>query len=290
MNLFNICVFILKKFSSTKIVSTKMSKFLQVVMYCWTIFFINRIESIKLTPENVLSLLKTDFLGDVNNLKGQNISDIDPVALEVINSTRLNLYNNKLQYLQEDLFNYNSRFQKLYFNFNKISGFHPRVFQKLPNLIHIYLSNNELTEIDGNLFDENTKLIWLYIDNNRLRFFYPNTFRSLKNLEILDVSFNQLKAFDMHLLSSTKKLEWLMLGNNNLTELRYNDLKLSLPKLNRISVIQNKFNCSFAQQFEDHVRDNDIDTYSNPVSCVSDEEFAAIVKDRYLDNLVINQQ
>lgn len=57
-------------------------------VFCfWAIFLINRIECIKLTPENVISLVKVGYNGELHNFRGKNISEIDPTAFEVINST-----------------------------------------------------------------------------------------------------------------------------------------------------------------------------------------------------------
>lgn len=71
------------------------------------------------------------------------MSEIDPLALEVINDTSLYLNRNELKYLQEDLFRYNNKFEMLFFLSNKISRIHPLVFQELKNLTRIGLGDDD---------------------------------------------------------------------------------------------------------------------------------------------------
>lgn len=250
-------------------------------MFCFfaiLLIIINRIVfNIKLTPENVNSLVKKNSDGYLCNLANQNIKEIDPVALNAINSTSLELYQNKLEFLQEDLFKHNFKFEVLYFNANEISKIHPRAFQKLLNLTNVTLSHNKLTEIDENLFEGNSKLKTIFLDNNRITFFHPKTFKYLKNLVRLNLMFNQLTSFDMNSLSSAKGLEDLFLNNNNLIEIRYHDLELRFPKLWLATFYHNKFNCSFAQQMEEYVEAHPFILYLKSISCVSDEEYAGIV-------------
>lgn len=143
---------------------------------------------------------------------------------------------------------------------------------------------NELTEIDENVFERNTKWQKIYLYVNKIRFLHPNTFKNLKDFEKLLVSSNQLTSFDMNLLSATRVLRALHLNDINLTEICYHDLKLRLPQLSWVSFFQNNFNCSFAKQIGDYVKEKHIISLANTVFCVSDEEFAALVKDRHLYN------
>jgi Leucine rich repeat len=71
------------------------------------------------------------------------------------------------------------------------------------------------------------------------------TFSHLPDLTNLDISYNSLKKIDLNIFTSLTSLEKLALDGNDLTEISYEDIKHTFPKLKSISLSENNWNCTY---------------------------------------------
>lgn len=256
-----------------------MNKLPVIVFCCLSVILINQVHCIRLTQEIISSLATNPNIS--GDLISQNISDIDPLS-----SLMLNLDMNILTYISDDIFEYNSQFTEVDFSSNRISKIHAQAFRKLTQLTELYMGYNLLTELDESLFETNTKLKILHLQENGIQIFNANTFKSLTSLQALWIQNNQLTSLDIKLLSATRVLEELNFKGNYLTEFRYSDLKLTLPKLEKVWLTFNSFNCSFAKQVDAYLKEKNLLTNSDVsfkplnTSCISDETYAEIVRSR----------
>lgn len=227
-----------------------------------------------LTTENV-----TEYLSKGSHwpFMFRNFTEIEPNALEMVDSDELNFSYNKLKYLPANLFSHNVKFNRLYFVNNLISGIHPLALQKLENLTDLNLANNKLVSLEDDVLQMSSKLQRLWLNGNQIATIGPNAFLHSTALRELYIGNNRLTEFNLNLLSSTKVLEKLYLKNNELRGFDYHNLKKSVPDLKEIALTGNYFECSFADNMLAYLKRKRIQLHDYTfeiaynITCISDE-------------------
>jgi Leucine-rich repeat (LRR) protein len=161
-----------------------------------------------------------------------NISNPDTVKI-------LYLYNNKLTYLDKDIFNNLNNLQELDLCNNDLTHLDKDIFKHLTNLQTLYLNTNNLTHLDKDIFKHLTNLEALYLDNNQLTILDKDIFKYLTNLTFLNLSDNKLSNLDKDIFKHLTNLQELYLDNNNLIYLD-NNIFNNLTHLLELTLYDNK--------------------------------------------------
>lgn len=185
-----------------------------------------------------------DFIVLSSNL-GDIVVSIAPDTFNDLTSTiYLEISKQKIFQLAENLFEYTTKVENLRLHENNIVEIHPNTFSTLKNLRMLHMNDNLLESIPENLFQNNKELEVIYMHKNRLQTVHSNTMVNLLDLRILSFSFNYIDNIDF---SHNKNLTVINLFNNNLTEIP-KITRENFPKLNRIAITGNFFNCSYAKR------------------------------------------
>lgn len=115
----------------------------------------------------------------------------------------------------------------------------------LSSLYYLDISFNTITDINVETFSNMTQLKTLKLKSSGIFTLDYGIFAHQINLAELDISYNHLKHINMKVLSFLFNLKTLNVDGNDLTSLDMNDLQHILPKLERIGISDNKFNCSY---------------------------------------------
>jgi Leucine-rich repeat (LRR) protein len=124
-------------------------------------------------------------LNNVNDI--YNISNPDTVKI-------LYLYNNKLTYLDKDIFNNLINLQELFLYNNNLTHLDKDIFKNLTNLKLLNLSYNNISSLDKDIFKYLTNLKVLLLHNNHLTILNNNIFNNLTNFQYLKLSNNKLTS------------------------------------------------------------------------------------------------
>lgn len=159
------------------------------------------------------------------NLSHNHIESLDLRNLTVSKLLSLDLSNNWITMLAEHIFDEFTELRTLNLSFNAISDLRIETFAFLSKMEHLNLRRTNLSSILLGTFSHQHKLI------------------------SLDLSQNSLKELDFNLfLPGLSDLRSLYLAENQLTDLV--DFQNSLfPQLNEFDIKNNRFNCSYLQQF-----------------------------------------
>lgn len=111
------------------------------------------------------------------------------------------------------------------------------------NLVGFDIRDNFVTEINPYLFVNNSKIRRIDFSYNKLKHIDVKMFRSTKNLEILLLINNYLFHFDVVGIPKLEKLRELYLNFNNLLDLDEKVLINRFPKLKRLGLKGNLFEC-----------------------------------------------
>jgi Leucine-rich repeat (LRR) protein len=115
----------------------------------------------------------------------------------------------------------------------------------LSTLQFLDVSNNNIGHLNLTTFAELKNLLTLSLGYTNISNLEYGTFSHHPKLTRLDISYNSLGQIDLNMFTSLTSLEKLFLDGNDLTEIAYDDIKHSLPKLTEISLSDNNWNCSY---------------------------------------------
>lgn len=115
----------------------------------------------------------------------------------------------------------------------------------LSSLCYLDVSFNTISDINLETFSNMTQLKTLKLKSSGILHLYYGIFAHQINLAELDISYNHLKRINMKVLFFLLKLNTLYVDGNDLTSLDMDDLQHILPKLKRIGISDNNFNCSY---------------------------------------------
>ncbi len=128
----------------------------------------------------------------------------------------IGLAENNLKVLPDGLLK-NVNLKSLFFRYNKLESFSPKITKNSTNLELLALAYNRLTSLDDNLFRGLSKLFAIGLDNNLLTTLPLDLFRDTVNLALLYLSNNRLHTIpDIHHLHN---LKMLYLEGNPLTNI-----------------------------------------------------------------------
>lgn len=199
----------------------------------------------------------------------ENITEVQPEALELYKEKTLNLNFNGLRYLPSNFFHHNPSYEKALFKLNFLQNISSRCFLGLKNLTEIDLSYNQLEVIRAGLFRENHHLKIIYLNHNmKLKIIRPDVFSNLKELKYLYLQYNHLRKFDLHEIGMSKKLRRLYLNHNKLREIDYRVFNDHFHDLKLLALADNMFNCSFTNETEAFLRSAYNNTVRLSLSCI----------------------
>lgn len=186
---------------------------------------------------DLLAFDGSNFLHTVN-LSRNFISHLDSHSLAVPSLSVLDLSYNNLSHLNEDVFG--SDLKQLNLSYNPIGNLKINTFAYLPNLEHLRLRHTNISSIQLGTFSYQHKLI------------------------SLDLSQNNLKELDFNLfLPILHDLRSLYLSENQLTELK--DFQNAIfPELTLLDMKNNRFNCSYLQQFMKNINWDKLHLHIDP--------------------------
>lgn len=131
----------------------------------------------------------------------------------------LNFWDNRIKYLDIDLFKNNFNMKKINLGSNKLSKLPKNIFQSLVNIEDINLSVNELEFLDQETFKSNVFLKSLDLGMNNLVHLQSGLFDTLEKLEKLFIFDNKIIKLDANIFKNNRKLKNLTLSSNRLSNL-----------------------------------------------------------------------
>lgn len=203
--------------------------------------------SLDLTRNNLTrvkpsKLLKSGTLHELL-LNGNQITEIDPDALQLKSLKKLDLSDNELEFVHPDTFKQIKQLEYLNLANNRFTTFEKITFHHLSGLKEIILDNNDLgwSLADKNLFDRSgygltAKIQSLSISGINLDLVHENFFVDAYDLKKLIISSNKLN--DIFELPFT--LQYLDLSDNLISEISSEDFAdvpgLKELKLNNLMI------------------------------------------------------
>ena len=131
----------------------------------------------------------------------------------------LNLANNKLKYIQPDLFEYTLALKYLHLEQNMLANllaedFGGRLFKGLVNLKELFLMDNKIFAIPGPAFQNLDSLVFLNLTDNKIKGWGPNLFKTTPKLQVLDLTNNLIGTLVKENLKDLSALKSLNLTGN----------------------------------------------------------------------------
>lgn len=195
-----------------------------------------RLTDLDLTKNNLTSLPATIFANLVTlnhlDLSSNKLQEIPKNLFETLPELkRLDLNDNQIKCLHDDTFQSNGKLKQLHLEQNQLEfNGNSTIFEKTPNLLHIFLRNNSITTFPSNLYGE---LLSLDLSFNQIK--------ELK-LNIESLPFGKSDEFELIVIGNiltqvpavniTKTREILIdAANNSITEILINHLPENLKSL-----------------------------------------------------------
>ncbi|XP_026791447.1 prolargin isoform X2 [Pangasianodon hypophthalmus] len=156
----------------------------------------------------------------------------------------LYLQNNYIDSVTADPFNNATELKWVNLGNNRIRSIEKQVFQKLPNLLHLYMQRNLLKEVPSNL---PAGLEQLRLSRNQISKIAPGAFNKMKDLALLDLHHNKISDSNLakNIFKDLKNLVQLNLAHNILRKMPANIpnsiSQLFLDKNNIEEIPQNYF-------------------------------------------------
>ena len=187
----------------------------------------------------------------VLGLIGNNIAQVSVPAFRGLHKlTGLLLSKNKIEILQNNLFQDLLRLLYLDLSRNRIVSISPAVFNGLGKLMFLSISNNRLTYLDESLFKGLSNVTDLYLKYNYLKS-VTSELLNLPQLTFLDLSRNPLNLTqEVPVFSNLNKLWFLSLKNTTIKELPIN-VFTGLHSLEHLLIDDNDLKDVSAEYFHD---------------------------------------
>ncbi|KAK3512895.1 hypothetical protein QTP70_028959 [Hemibagrus guttatus] len=133
----------------------------------------------------------------------------------------LYLQNNYIDSVTADSFNNATELKWIHLGNNRIRSIEKQVFEKLPNLLHLYAQRNLLKEIPNNL---PAGLEQLRLSRNQISKIAPGAFSKMEHLALLDLHHNKISDSNLakNLFKDLKNLIQLNLAHNILRKMPAN--------------------------------------------------------------------
>lgn len=177
---------------------------------------------------------------EITHIDANNFDGLD-------NLETLSLSYNQIKYVDKLAFSNLRSVAKLYAYHNEIEYLHPDTFRDCLMLNTLQLGNNKLKTLEFIPVIPAGNLVSFSLRENLIPTFDLSQLLKFTKLRVLDFHDNCLRTVD---LSKTRLdgIAGLWMQQNYLTEVSLSGLKNNFPKLEKISIEQNNFNCS-------HIRD-----------------------------------
>jgi Leucine-rich repeat (LRR) protein len=184
--------------------------------------------------QNLQKLKKLDKFYLINS-KVVNIYGFQTQADAIQQLKLLSLQSNKIETIDESLFNYLYNLETLNLNDNDLTNLDFNL-KNLTRLHTLDLSYNGIAKLNSNLFDpkKNVQLQRLLLNNNELTNVKQKFFKNLVGLKEVNMDFNKLVTLESNVFLNNNNLEILSINNNFLTDINeqaFNGLKTSLQRL-----------------------------------------------------------
>uniref|UniRef100_A0A336M539 CSON012304 protein n=1 Tax=Culicoides sonorensis TaxID=179676 RepID=A0A336M539_CULSO len=212
-----------------------------------------------------IEYLSSESLANADNLlylhmKGNNLTKLGHgIFANAPHLEDLKLQFNQISDIEEQTFSGLNELKFLYLGKNQLVSLHDGTFRELVSLETLDLSYNSLVEISNELFTTNKMLDLLDLRGNKIGMIAPDAFKTLERLTHLDLASNNLKKLPGGSLETLTNLRTLVVFENNLQEinlqwqdntgcgLKSNGTKMILPRLTKVSLAENKWNCSYIE-------------------------------------------
>lgn len=194
------------------------------------------------------------------HMKGNNLTKLGHgVFASAAHLEDLKLQFNQITEIEEQAFSGLEELKFLYLGKNQLTTLSDGSFRELVNLETLDLSYNSLLEISDELLTTNKMLDLLDLRGNKIGAIGSNAFKSLERLSTLDLASNNLKKFPPTVFDALTNLRTLVLFENHLTEVDFtwddntgcghqtNDTRMILPRLTKVSLAENKWNCTYLE-------------------------------------------
>lgn len=237
-------------------------------------------------PKNTFISFGSDSIYKISLDHKQILYIDDGAFLGLFCLHELDLSYNNISSLSEDVFEGLANLRKLSFRHNQLKEFPDasklyhlntldlssneitalKRLPALPELSSLNLSFNKISAIKSNAFVNLTSLTELLLNNNNLGWIEPDQWVGLGNLRTLNLAANYLRSFDTSGHFSFSNLTDLNLSSNYLTDMNTYYLKMNFPKLTKLDVRQNYWNCLLLDAFFRGIKDTKI-IPATPVNC-----------------------
>lgn len=196
-------------------------------------------------------------LADKIELDSRNIATIDPKTFEGCqNLTNLNLYGNKLKFINSETFKHPINLRVLWLFDNQIYSICSS-FYYCTNLVELYLSSNQITNIEKYTFSNCINLEKLWLNNNKIVSINTKGFQGCNKLLELELSNNNIKKIHPETFENCPKLQHLYLQGNQLNSIVFfsvNELKtVTLADKYTVKLAETEFNNGIEVKVKDNV-------------------------------------
>lgn len=155
----------------------------------------------------------------------------------------------------------------------------------ISSITDLDLERNEIEVIGVNDLKNLRNLKKLDLGYNKISKIEEKAFKNLNSLQWLSLAYNPLTSFNKSLFSDLKNLTHLELTSTQLKEIDYQSLVKELPNLKKLAIMSNKFNCSFAKEMTEYIKEHSkfelvyyLESWGNDdasefnIDCTDDEE------------------
>lgn len=192
------------------------------------------------------------------HMKGNNLTKLGHgVFANAPHLEDLKMQFNQIKEIEEQAFSGLTELKFLYLGKNQLTTLNDGTFRELVHLETLDLSYNSLLEISDELLMTNKMLDLLDLRGNKIGVIGQNAFKSLEKLTNLDLASNNLKKIPPNVFETLTNLRTLVIFENHLQDLdlswqdntgcghQTNGTRMILPRLGKVSLAENKWNCTY---------------------------------------------